>query len=44
MGRSEVPSIGICYARGYIEERTFGLKDAVIVVTQPGWMALGFVS
>ena len=29
---------------GYIEEKTFGLKDAVVVVTQPGRAALGFVS
>jgi hypothetical protein len=29
---------------GFIEERTFGLKDAVVVVTQPGRTALGFSS
>jgi hypothetical protein len=29
---------------GFIEERTFGLKDAVIVIIQPGRLALGFSS
>jgi hypothetical protein len=29
---------------GFIEERTFGLKDAVVVVTQPGRLAPGFGS